>query len=73
MTDTPDMNAKMKLATSMDIWEPGGPVTDWTTDYDIRDEAYIEDPVPIWAEMREKMPHRSYRTIGRILEPDSLR
>jgi hypothetical protein len=35
---------------------PPTPVEDWTTDYDIRDEGYIEDPVPIWAEMREKCP-----------------
>lgn len=32
------------------------PVTDWTTDYDISDPAYIEDPVPIWREMRERCP-----------------
>ena len=31
MTETPDMNAKMKLATSKEIWEPGGPVTDRLT------------------------------------------
>lgn len=35
---------------------PPTPVEDWTTDYDIRDEDYIEDPVPIWAEMRAKCP-----------------
>ena len=76
MTDTPDMNAKMKLATSMDIWEPGGPVTDWTTDYDIRDEAYIEDPVPIWAEMREKCPIAHTERLGGSWNPtrfDDLR
>ncbi|KAG1647390.1 hypothetical protein GQR58_030640 [Nymphon striatum] len=56
VTDTHDMHAKMKLATDAKIWEPGGPVTDWTTDYDIRDEEYVENPVPIWAEMREKCP-----------------
>jgi cytochrome P450 len=33
-----------------------GPVEDWTTDYDIRDPGYIEDPVPIWREMRERCP-----------------
>lgn len=32
------------------------PVKDWTTDYDISDPRYIEDPVPIWREMREKCP-----------------
>lgn len=56
MTDSPDLHEKMQLATSPDIWKPGGPVEDWTTDYDIRDGAYIEDPVPIWAEMRGTCP-----------------
>ena len=56
MSDTADMHAKMKLATQAEIWAKGGPVEDWTTDYDIRDEDYIEDPVPIWAEMRDKCP-----------------
>ena len=76
MTETPDMNAKMKLATSKEIWEPGGPVTDWTTDYDIRDEAYIEDPVPIWAEMREKCPIAHTERLGGSWNPtrfDDLR
>ena len=57
MTDRhDDMHVKMKVATSEEIWKPGGPVEDWTTDYDIRDEGYIENPVPMWAEMREKCP-----------------
>lgn len=56
MSATEDMHAKMKLATSEEIWAPGGPVADWTTDYDIRDDDYVEDPVPIWAEMRGKCP-----------------
>ena len=54
MTDTPDLHEKMSLATSPEIWAEGGPVKDWTTDYDIRDKDYVENPVPIWAEMREK-------------------
>jgi hypothetical protein len=36
-----DMHAKMKLATSEEIWAPGGPVTDWNSDYDIRLYALI--------------------------------
>ncbi len=32
------------------------PVEDWTTDYDLSDPAYVENPVPIWKEMREKCP-----------------
>ncbi|MEZ5165660.1 MAG: hypothetical protein R2695_03915 [Acidimicrobiales bacterium] len=32
------------------------PVADWTTDYDIGDQAYVDDPVPIWREMRERCP-----------------
>jgi hypothetical protein len=52
--DTVDIHEKEVMATAPEIWAPGGPVEDWTTDYDIRDEAYVENPVPIWAEMREK-------------------
>lgn len=32
------------------------PVDDWNTDFDISDPAYIEDPVPIWKEMRATCP-----------------
>lgn len=32
------------------------PVSDWTTDYDIFDENYVNDPYPIWDEMRQKCP-----------------
>jgi cytochrome P450 len=56
VSDQTDMHEKMQLATSPDIWAPGGPVEDWATDYDIRDRAYVENPVPIWAEMRERCP-----------------
>jgi len=47
---------KMELATDPAIWESGGPVEDWTVDYDIRDQDYIDKPVPIWAEMRSQCP-----------------
>jgi len=74
MTD--DMHAKMKMATSAEIWAPGGPVTDWNTDYDIRNEDYIEDPVPIWAEMREQCPVAHTDRLGGSWNPtrfDDLR
>lgn len=32
------------------------PVQDWSTDYDIFDERYVEDPVPIWDELRQRCP-----------------
>lgn len=77
MTDTADdMHLKMKLATSEAIWEPGGPVEDWTTDYDIRNDDYIENPVPIWAEMREKCPIAHTDRLGGSWNPtrfDDLR
>jgi len=71
-----DMDSKMNLATSAEIWEPGGPVTDWTTDYDIRDPEYIENPVPMWAEMREKCPVAHTDRLGGSWNPtrfDDLR
>ncbi len=82
MTDTTrnvdhdDMHAKMKMATSEEIWKPGGPVTDWTTDYDIRDQAYVDNPVPIWADMRSKCPVAHTDRLGGSWNPtrfDDLR
>lgn len=32
------------------------PVTDWTTDFDILDQGYTEDPGPIWRDIRERCP-----------------
>lgn len=32
------------------------PVADWTSDYDIFDDDYVTDPVPIWNDMREQCP-----------------
>ncbi len=32
------------------------PVEDWTTDYDIMDESYVNDPLPVWNELRDKCP-----------------
>lgn len=32
------------------------PVTDWTTDWDFLDPRWMEDPFPIWDELREKCP-----------------
>jgi cytochrome P450 len=32
------------------------PVADWTTDYDIFDDDYVTDPVPIWSDMRQQCP-----------------
>ncbi|MEM7093096.1 MAG: cytochrome P450 [Actinomycetota bacterium] len=69
MSDTQDLHTKMKLATDPSIWAPGGPVEDWTTDYDIRDEAYVEDPVPIWAEMRGTCPIAHTERLGGSWNP----
>src|ERR1039458_1609062 len=33
-----------------------GPVADWTTDFDVMDPAYIEDPFSIWDELRKTCP-----------------
>ena len=32
------------------------PVLDWTTDYDIFDRGYVEDPPPFRDELRDKCP-----------------
>jgi len=71
-----DMHQKMRLATNAEIWAPGGPVEDWTTDYDIRDQDYVDDPFPIWAEMRDKCPIAHTERLGGSWNPtkfDDLR
>jgi cytochrome P450 len=78
ISDVPvgDMDTKMKLATDPSIWAEGGPVEDWTTDYDIRDQAYVDNPVPIWAEMRAKCPVAHTERLGGSWNPtrfDDLR
>ena len=32
------------------------PVTDWATDFDHTDPGWVNDPFPIWDELREKCP-----------------
>ncbi len=32
------------------------PVSDWTTDFDVLDDAYVRDPFPIWDELRRVCP-----------------
>jgi cytochrome P450 len=32
------------------------PVSDWSKDYDIFDTTYVENPFPIWGELREQCP-----------------
>src|SRR5262245_10119111 len=32
------------------------PVTDWSTDFDHLDQRWIENPYPIWDELRDKCP-----------------
>ena len=69
MSDAQDMHEKMKLASSPEIWAAGEPVEDWATDYDIRDERYVEDPVPIWAEMRQQCPIAHTERLGGSWNP----
>ena len=69
MADQRDLHTKMKIESSPEIWAEGGPVEDWTTDYDIRDQAYVEDPVPIWAEMRQRCPVAHTERLGGSWNP----
>jgi cytochrome P450 len=32
------------------------PVSDWTTDFDVMDQGYVENPYPIWDELRGSCP-----------------
>jgi len=70
MTDTE------RSQTDEEIWAAATPVEDWNTDYDIRDQAYVEDPVPIWAQMREQCPIAHTERLGGSWNPtkfDDLR
>ncbi len=49
------------------------PVLDWTTDYDIFDPGYVDDPVPVWDDLREHVPRRPHRPLGRLVAADPLR
>jgi hypothetical protein len=48
----------------MSLWDEGGeklmvprlPVADWAKDFDVMDPAYIEDPFPIWDDLRKTCP-----------------
>jgi len=33
-----------------------GSVTDWTTDFDLFDPRYVEDPASVWVELRDRCP-----------------
>src|SRR4051794_24093771 len=33
-----------------------GAVTDWATDFDLFDPAYVTDPAPIWSDLRARCP-----------------
>ena len=41
------------------------PVHDWATDFDHLDPRWVENPYPIWDELRAKMPDRAYRALPR--------
>ena len=45
------------------------PVTDWTTDFDVLDDGYIEHPFAIWDELRERCPVAGTERRGRAWLP----
>jgi cytochrome P450 len=48
------------------------PVTDWTRDFDVLDAGYIQDPFPIWDELRQTCPvARTERRTGAWLVIDT--
>jgi hypothetical protein len=44
-------------------------VSDWTTDFDVLDEGYLEDPFPIWDDLRERCPIATTERRGRAWLP----
>ena len=49
------------------------PVKDWATDFDHLDPHWVNDPFPIWDELRKTLPDRPYRPLHGRLLPDPLR
>jgi cytochrome P450 len=45
------------------------PVTDWTTDWDHLDPRWVEDPYPIWDELRRKCPIAHTDRFGGVYLP----
>ena len=44
------------------------PVNDWATDFDHLDPRWIENPYPIWQELRETCPvAHTDRYVGKVL------
>ena len=48
------------------------PVTDWATDFEVLDPSYVEDPFPIWKDLRADVPDRPHRQAGQQLDADAL-
>ena len=49
------------------------PVKDWATDFDHLDQRWINDPFPIWDDMRKTVPDRPYGSLHGRLLPLALR
>ncbi len=48
------------------------PVTDWATDYDVFDPAFVEDPYPAWQELRGRCPVAHTERIGGSWMPTTM-
>jgi cytochrome P450 len=46
-----------------------GPVADWATDFDHTDPAWVADPYPIWADLRERCPVAHSERYGGVWLP----
>ena len=49
------------------------PVNDWATDFDHLDPRWVENPYPIWDELRAEVPDRAHRALPGRLFPLALR
>jgi len=45
------------------------PVTDWSTEYDLRDPAYVADPYDIWRDLRSRCPVATTDRLGGSVLP----
>ena len=49
-----------------------GSVTDWTTDFDLFDPRYVEDPASVWLELRERCPESRVLVLTLLEDDESV-
>ena len=48
------------------------PVSDWSSDFDHTDPRWVDDPFPIWNELRQPVSRRTHGAVWRCVSADAL-